>query len=837
MPSIDTADLSSRQAALSLDQFQAFHPDLLPVIPPDAKLTATTSISPEMRGKTPGYSEQNGEWHSYPWQHTQSTPELLAGWLAMGAGIGLIGRRFPGLDIDLDDEQFAALVRNYAFSLFGPAPSRTRGTTRTLLLYRGDNVRKHRVAFTNKQAVEILGEGQYFNLAGQHPSGSPYVWDETPDLATLSIITDAAADAFITAVGEMGLDEGWEIKNSTSTEWRAARKPPSTPTASHNNTPSDVDIHDDAIAAVKALQNDTDNEEWFKVARALYTATCGSAAGREAWEAFCSRWTLGTTPDARVASEWIRGGSDKSAAECCAMLIRRILDQDPTWRSPSALRHITQAEHALDETSAETLARWSETLSVTPDTDQSRTSKTARPELRVAVDNTAKQEAPKAAPDPDPSDLWRAGIITSKAKKGLGLDRNVDRLLTTVGRFNFTFDEFTGITYIVGATPWNPQTDARKWSEVDDYELLLWVQRKDVLTDLATVQRSVSAIARRSAFHPIRDYLGSPVWDRQPRVDTWLSTYLGSPDNAYSRGIGSRWLIAAVARVYEPGCKCDCALILVGDQGIGKSTALSTLAHPWFTDEIADLGSKDSAMQTARVWIIELGELDAMSRGEMSRVKAFMSRRVDRFRPPYGRRVIEEPRQSILAGSSNEETFLRDATGARRFWTIACASIDIRALERDRDQLWAEAVHRYNAGEPWWIDDPELEALAAAEQAERFEPGLYDDEIARYLDAKTVEWSEDGWGTEHKRIFLRNDVTAGEIHDAIVPHHPDSKPVRNHAIMNSIGRYMTHLGWKKKSIRTPDGQTSKRFVRPPKKLTTTDHKPTTGIAVDPDDSL
>jgi putative DNA primase/helicase len=153
-----------------------------------------------------------------------------------------------------------------------------------------------------------------------------------------------------------------------------------------------------------------------------------------------------------------------------------------------------------------------------------------------------------------------------------------------------------------------------------------------------------------------------------------------------------------------------------------KSTALKTLAHPWFTDDVADFGTKDAALQVAGRWIIELAELDSISRADVAKIKAFMSRSVDRFRPPYGRRVTEQPRQCIFAGTVNHNEYLRDETGGRRFWPIACMKIDIDKLANMRDQLWAEARDRYNAGEHWWLDTPELDAAAAAQQRERYQP-------------------------------------------------------------------------------------------------------------------
>jgi predicted P-loop ATPase len=233
----------------------------------------------------------------------------------------------------------------------------------------------------------------------------------------------------------------------------------------------------------------------------------------------------------------------------------------------------------------------------------------------------------------------------------------------------------------------------------------------------------VSVIARQNPFHPVRDYLESlPAWDQVPRIGTWLIDYCGveSSDqtpNHYAEAIGEKFLMGAVARVFEPGCKFDYTLVLEGDQGTYKSTLLRTLAGDWFTDQIADFGSKDASLQLRGVWIIELSELDALNRSEIARVKAFLTQQTERFRVPYGRRLVSVPRQCIFAGTSNSQTWMKDETAGRRFLPINCGSINIPAIKRDRDQLWAEAVKCNRAGTPLWLDSASI--LRDAEEEQR----------------------------------------------------------------------------------------------------------------------
>jgi predicted P-loop ATPase len=173
--------------------------------------------------------------------------------------------------------------------------------------------------------------------------------------------------------------------------------------------------------------------------------------------------------------------------------------------------------------------------------------------------------------------------------------------------------------------------------------------------------------------------------------------------------------------------------ILEGAQGRGKSTLLRVLFEPWHSDEIADFGSKDAAMQLSGAWLIEISELDAMSRADAGRIKAFISRTTDRYRPPYGTRVIEQPRSCVFWGTTNSDGYLRDDTGGRRFWPVKIGRIDIDGLAAVRDQLWAEAQHAYGAGEKWWFQSPDVQNAAEEEQRARYEGDPWDAMISKYV--------------------------------------------------------------------------------------------------------
>jgi len=295
------------------------------------------------------------------------------------------------------------------------------------------------------------------------------------------------------------------------------------------------------------------------------------------------------------------------------------------------------------------------------------------------------------------------------------------------------FNEFAYGTVALKPTPWGI-VPRGEWTDHEDRLAAEWLQKQGILVSVDVAGQAVQTAARDRPIHPVKAYLHGLNWDGVERVDTWLSAYLGAESTEYARAVGSRWLISAVARIVRPGAKADCCLILEGPQGIRKSTALRTLAGEFFTDELADLGSKDAAMQTRGVWIIELSELDNLSHSEVARIKAFMSRTTGRFRPPYGIRLVESPRQCVFAGTVNHITYLRDETGGRRFWPITCGRIDVEALVRDRDQLWAEAKARFDAGCVWWLDSEELARMASDEQTERYEGDPWEEVIGRWAD-------------------------------------------------------------------------------------------------------
>ena len=372
---------------------------------------------------------------------------------------------------------------------------------------------------------------------------------------------------------------------------------------------------------------------------------------------------------------------------------------------------------------------------------------------------------------------------------------NVVRILQLDPRWSgkIAFNEFAQDITVASDLPWDEYhapSDARAdWTDQDAARLSAWMRRAfqgyNFDPSVSDCERAVDIVARTHGYHPVRTYLDSVVWDGTPRIGQWTSAYLGAEDTEYHRTVGLWWLISAVARIYDPGCKVDTVTILEGKQGKRKSTAIKTLVgHEWFSDAELDVTSKDASMLIQGYWMLELAEVDSLMKREPSEAKRFFSRDSEHYRPPWAKRPIVVARQCVFIGTTNLDEYLFDPTGARRYLPLRCGIIDIDAIARDRDQLWAEAVTQYQEGVRWY---PQTEAAVEM--------------LAGQQGART---SDDAWAGDVMAFLTRtatDSVTTSELFTAL------DIPIRdrNRAGQMRLGGIMSALGWPRRRERRTEG--------------------------------
>lgn len=370
-------------------------------------------------------------------------------------------------------------------------------------------------------------------------------------------------------------------------------------------------------------------------------------------------------------------------------------------------------------------------------------------------------------------------IVDKKGNPYNDQQQNIREAIRALGA-RVSFNEFANTMLIDGLPGSGPELDdaARDalWLKIDTAygfkpQVTLW-------------DKLLPALARENTYHPVRDYLDNlPQWDGVPRVDTWLIEYGSAENTELNQAVGALTLIAAIRRVREPGCKFDEMLVLEGETGVGKSTAIETLCpdRDWFSDSVHfGLRDRETLEQVMGRWIIEVPELKGMRKSDADARKAFLSRNTDRGRLAYARTPSTVPRTCIFVGTTNDETYLNDPTGNRRFWPVKVGRFDLGRLTADRDMLWAEAAEREAKGEYIRLSP-------------RLYPAATDAQKSREVRSAVLDQLEDALGnSEGKITSLEVRLFFG------IEGHSQSA---NQALYNQIGHAMKELGWERKKLR------------------------------------
>lgn len=371
----------------------------------------------------------------------------------------------------------------------------------------------------------------------------------------------------------------------------------------------------------------------------------------------------------------------------------------------------------------------------------------------------AKERLMQAEVDFKDADEWQKLLELDKQGRVKDTLTNVANIVRYDPHLqSIVLNELTGMLDVIGEPPWRQVKPG--WGDADVACAKLYFEKVYGLWSPTKFKDALLAVvSAERPYHPIKEYFKGLVWDLVPRVDTLLIDYLGAEDSPYTRAVTRKTLCAAVARVYEPGVKFDTILVLNGSQGIGKSTLFSKLGGKWFSDSlsISDMKDKTAAEKLQGYWLLELGELAGIKKLDVETVKSFITRTDDKFRQSYGTTVESHPRSNIIVGSTNSESgFLRDITGNRRFWPVPVSGNSPHTVfeltQPLVDQMWAEAIVQYKAGEELYLKGS-VATQAYVQQQSAMESDDREGIIADYLDHPLPEnW--DSMDLYQRRSFL-----------------------------------------------------------------------------------
>ena len=508
---------------------------------------------------------------------------------------------------------------------------------------------------------------------------------------------------------------------------------------------------------VLIVDNQTNAEAAIKLAGKWYvpmTWPCGPEAWRSgAWNVLSGRHVVLWPSSDQTSIDAMDGIVSLIPPSCSIAMI------DPSDQST-----VMDAAQALDDgMDAAAWAAWAKPLS--------RAIRTAE-EVQAS---TERPEAPEGASDLKESIYARyraMGIEFSEKGAPYKSILNARKCITGTPELcdGIWYDEFHDKIF----TDW--RTPRREWVDADRLRVAEFIQDDLQLQyDDKLMEKAVDLHAFQNRRNEPLDWLESLTWDGTNRIEGLFADYLGTVDNVYNVAASKNFMISMVARAAHPGCKVDNMIVLEGPQGSFKSTALEVIGGPWYTVMIESPNSKDFCQVMAGKLLIEFAELDTLGRADVNRIKALVVNRTDRYRKSYGRFAEDHPRQCVFGGSTNDDKYLRDATGGRRFWPIKCGLINLTNLKRDRTQLFAEAYTLMKGGATWW----EMPEETVREQEERRQSDSWEEILRKWLNADSM-YRPDGI------------VTMGEILDDCLKIEP-SKQEPKHSYR--VQRSMRVIGW------------------------------------------
>ncbi|MFH5182917.1 VapE domain-containing protein [Paenibacillus sp. TAB 01] len=424
------------------------------------------------------------------------------------------------------------------------------------------------------------------------------------------------------------------------------------------------------------------------------------------------------------------------------------------------------------------------------------------PGIRSSLIQKRLTAAEDFAEDLKAEGAWQEQLDVDKKTGAILSTANNAELLLRYGEFEgvLGYDAFQNREVIRARLPWRDRRlkheEYEAWLASDDARLQHHFSKKYDFNTQYLLKNAFTEVVQSKQFHPVKEYLEANAWDGVERLDTLFIDYLGAEDTPYIREVTRKSLTAAVKRIYEPGCKYDTMVVLIGPQGSHKSSLISRLGGPWFNDSLKTFENKEASEQLQGAWIIEIGELAAMKKADVDEIKNFLSKTSDRYRVAYDRVVSDFPRKCVFFGTTNNEDFLKDPTGNRRFWPVKVNPADrlMNHFEHLDDyaisQVWAEALVAYRSGESLLLS-PSLQGVLSELHKTHTEADQWEEPIRQFLDIPiTEDW--DSLDEQQRRQYFYDKPTGTVRRDSIT-----AQEVANECLRKDI---LSLANWEAKRI-------------------------------------